>query len=72
MVLFLYEELSTVNGTSLTAVSLSYMGDVSCERRCLLEYEDSKCPMLTLVTSQESDTWDRYSTDFSALYCFFW
>lgn len=43
--LFLGEELnisgdinhSTVNGTSLAALSLSYMDDVSCERTCLLE-----------------------------------
>ena len=80
MVLFLCEELNTsgdinhgtVNGTSLTAVSLSYMDDVSCERRCLLESKDSKYPMLTLVTSQESDAWDESHVDFLALYCFFW
>lgn len=80
VVLFLCEKLntsgdtnhSTVNGTSFTAVSLSYMDDVSCERRCLLGSKDSKYPMLTLVTSQESDAWDGSCTDFSALHCFIW
>lgn len=78
VVLFLCEELntsghinhSTVNGTSLTAVSLSYTDDISCERRCLLESKDSKYPMITLVTSQESDAWDESHIDFSATVLF--
>lgn len=67
VVLFLGEELhisgdinhSTVNGTSLAAVSLSYVDDVSCERTCLLESKDRKYPMLTLVTSPESNAGDE-------------